>query len=202
MTDINERLPASSLRPAATALLIIDVITDFDFDEGSELFKNALPMARKLAELLPAARKAGIPVIYVNDNRGKWQEDLDAQARAIEARSVKGKKILDLVRPTKKDYYVLKPQRSGFYATPLSVLLFSLNVSNLVITGLTTDICVLFTAHDAYMRGFKVKVPEDCSAAVKKAYHSDAVRFVKRVAKADVRPSTEIDFSAQPHAAA
>src|SRR5688572_12226088 len=106
MTDINERRPASSLHSTATALLMIDVITDFDFEDGAELYKNALPMAQKLADLKRSARKALVPVIYVNDNRGKWQDDLDAQVKAIDTDSAEGKKILDLVRPTKEDYYV------------------------------------------------------------------------------------------------
>jgi nicotinamidase-related amidase len=90
---------------------------------------------------------------------------------------------------------VLKPQRSGFYETPLSVLLASLEISRLIVTGFTTDICVLFTAHDAYMRGFDVLVPSDCTAAVEGEFHDSALKLMERVANVDTGSSDAIDLT-------
>lgn len=177
-----------------TALAIIDFVTDFDFEDGETLFKQALPAAEKLSRLKQRARQSKAPIIYVNDNYGMWQTDFEGQARDIEAKSAQGRKIIDLLRPEKEDYYVLKPQRSGFYETPLTVLLEELGVSKLIICGLTTDICVLFTAHDAYMRGFKITVASDCCAAVKPAYHTAALELMERVADAKVLPAARIRF--------
>ena len=56
------------------------------------------------------------------------------------------------------------------------------------VIGWTTDICVLFTAHDAYMRKFKVRVPSDCTNAIRPTHHSQALTFLRRVAEADVSP--------------
>ena len=177
-----------------SALVIIDFVTDFDFEDGEMLFKHARPAAKRLSQLKQRANKAKVPIIYINDNYGKWQTDFEHQAKDIEEYSPKGRQIIELLRPEKDDYYVLKPQRSGFYETPLAVLLEALGVSKLVISGLTTDICVLFTAHDAYMRGFEITIASDCCAAVKPAHHRTALELMKRVAEAAIMPASRIRF--------
>ena len=92
---------------------------------------------------------------------------------------------------------MLKPQRSGFYETPLAVLLASMDVSDVIVTGFTTDICVLFTAHDAYMRGMSVRVPSDCTAAVEKEFHDAALELLKRVADVDISRSADVEFTSK-----
>jgi nicotinamidase-related amidase len=174
------------------ALLMIDVVSDYQFEDADELLVHALPMARQLAGLKKDARKAGVPVIYVNDNFGKWQEDFKLSVKTIlKSGSPRAVEIVTLLEPASDDYYILKPQRSAFFDTPLYFLLESLKVSRLVITGVTTDICVLFSAHDAYMRGYQVFVPEDCCAAIRTTYHTEALRFARRIAQADTRPAAE-----------
>jgi nicotinamidase-related amidase len=182
---------------ANTAVLVLDMISDFDFEDGDKLYPHALKVAERLADLKPRAMKARVPVIFVNDNFGKWNEDFGEYVNSIREASEKGRTIVDMIGPDDGEYHILKPQRSAFYATPLGVLLLQLNVSNLILTGVTTDICVLFTAHDAYMRGFQIQIPSDCTAAVEDSYHTNALDFLKRVTYADVRPSTEIGFRKQ-----
>ncbi len=177
-----------------TVLLIIDMITDFHFDDGDALYRNSIPAAERIAKLRKRAKESGVPVIYVNDNYNDWTKDFDALIERVTADSEKGRKIVDLVRPDEDDYYILKPQRSGFYATPLGVLLLSMNVSKIIITGVTTDICVLFTAHDAHMRGFSVQIPSDCAAAVEEEHHKFALDFLQRVADVEVLNSEDISF--------
>ena len=193
--SIGERLPIANSVGDGAAILLIDVITDFEFDDGDRLFENARRVAPAIADLRSRAGAAGLPVIYVNDNYGKWQDDLEKQVIRIIESSRRGKEIVEQLRPAKDDYYVLKPQRSAFYETPLAVLLASMNVSNLVIAGFTTDICVLFSAHDAYMRGFRVFVPSDCSAAAYPEYHDAALQLIARVADVDTTPSTKLDLA-------
>lgn len=182
---------------ARSALLVVDMITAFDFEDGPELYKNAVSVAPAIGHLADRFREAGLPVIFVNDNHGHWKDDLDTQIEMIERNSAKGSRVLRFIRPHPGDIYVLKPQRSGFYQTPLEFLLQKLDVGSLVITGVTTDICVFFTAHDAYMRGFRVKVPEDCCAAVRPSYHTSALMFMRRVANASTESSVAIDLSDQ-----
>jgi nicotinamidase-related amidase len=179
---------------ASSALLIIDLVTDFEFEDGDELLKRTMPAARKLSEFKSRAKRAGLPVIYVNDNFGKWQEDFKTMADHFRRPEAKGHKIVSLIAPEPDDYYVLKPHRSAFYSTTLELLLRDLKVKTLIVTGVTTDICILFSANDAYMRGFDLHVPRDCVAAVKPQYTIQAMGFIKRVLKADVSPSTEIVF--------
>lgn len=177
-----------------TALLIVDMISSFEFKDGEKLFPHALAAAENARELKKRAKEHCVPVIYVNDNYGHWEEDFRSFAERVGSGSDRGRPIGELLAPDENDLYILKPQRSGFYETPLSVLLQSLKVSNLVICGVTTDICVLFTAHDAYMRGFQVYTPSDCSAAVEVKYHIEALELLQRVAEARTESSRDIDF--------
>jgi nicotinamidase-related amidase len=99
-----------------------------------------------------------------------------------------------LLRPTDDDYFVLKPKHSGFFSTTLDTLLRYLGTKTLIITGMATDICVLFTANDAYMRDFRLYVPSDCVAAEDSNANAYALSYMDRVMKADTRPSYEIEF--------
>ncbi|MFN2500805.1 MAG: isochorismatase family cysteine hydrolase [Pyrinomonadaceae bacterium] len=177
------------------ALLLVDLVTDFEFADGDRLYENTLAVVDSLAGLKTKAKDARVPVVYVNDNCGNWQEDFEHQVKRIHDTSKKGRQIIEKLKPDRDDYYVLKPQRSGFYETPLSFLLASLTVTKVIVAGITTDICVLFTAHDAYMRGFDVVVPTDGCAAVTVQYHREALSFLHRVAEAKLRSSDEITSS-------
>ena len=183
-----------NILPKNTALLLIDLISDFEFEDGEKLFERTLPAARRIARLKERASAAHLPVIYVNDNFGKWQEDFKAMADRILEGDSRGKKVAELLRPSPTDYYVLKPHRSAFYSTALEPLLRNLNVQNLILTGVTADICIMFTANDAYMRDLDLHIPSDCVAAVKTEFHDQAMVFIERVLKADTRPSTELEF--------
>jgi nicotinamidase-related amidase len=192
--DISD--PAHS--EAGTAILIVDMISDFTFEDGDKLFEKTLPIAHNVAELKTRAKRHNVPVVYVNDNFGKWQEDFRDQTGRTARSSEFGRKITEILAPEPNDYYVLKPQRSGFYETPLKILLSTMNVRRVIVTGVTTDICVHFTAHDAYMRGFSVAVPADCTAAAQESYKDDALRMIARVAEADISVSTSIDLQLLP----
>ena len=177
-----------------TVLILLDVISDFKFEDGDALLKRTSTAARNLKRLKARAKNAGVPVIYVNDNFGKWQEDFKTMSDHFMRAEAKGREVVEMLQPEKDDYYVLKPHRSGFYSTTLELLLRDLKAKKLIITGITADICVLFTANDAYMRGFDLYIPSDCVAAVKPAYSRQAMQFIERVLKADTRKSTEITF--------
>ena len=148
-----------------TALLLIDVINDMDFPEGEDLLAAAVPAAKRIASLSRRMRAKGVPVIYVNDNFGHWQSDFNAQIqRCIGADSL-GREVAGILIPEPNDYFVLKPKHSGFYSTSLDVLLAYLGVDTLILTGFAADICVLYTANDAYMRDFSLVIPSDCIAS-------------------------------------
>jgi nicotinamidase-related amidase len=147
---------------ADTALLIIDMINCFDFEGAERLEQKARGVADVVRNLKAQARAAGAPVIYVNDNFGEWHSE---RSRLIERAIAGVSDIAASIRPEKDDFFVIKPQFSGFYSTNLPVLLPKLGVRRLVLTGVAMDICILFTAADAHMRDYALWVPADAVAA-------------------------------------
>jgi nicotinamidase-related amidase len=178
-----------------TALLLIDLINDFEFPRGDELYRQAAPMAPRIASLKKHATSLGIPAIYVNDNFGRWQSKFEEILNHCLNDNVRGRPFVEQLVPGPRDYFVLKPKHSGFYQTPLEVLLKHLGAQRLVLTGVSTNSCVLFTANDAYMRDLELIVPEDCVAACNRQEHRFAMDQIKDMLKADVRPSTELDLT-------
>jgi len=148
-----------------TTLLLIDTINPFDFDGGRAFARKAIRVARRIAELRERATRAGIPVIYVNDNLGKWRSDVAALVEFCTRPGTPGAPVVEVLRPGPSDYVVLKSTLSGFYQTPLETMLRLGGVKTLIVTGFAADNCVLFTAADAYMRDFRLVVPRDCIGA-------------------------------------
>lgn len=177
------------------ALLLIDWINDLEFRSGERLLKRALPAAKATARLRARARRAGVPVIYCNDNFGKWRSDFRSTVRHCLEDEVRGEPIARLLEPDEEDYFVLKPKHSGFHSTSLEVLLAHLGARTLVLTGIAGNICVLFTAHDAYMRDFGIFVPPDCIASERKADDAHALQNLVQTCKASVIPSDRINFA-------
>jgi nicotinamidase-related amidase len=190
----NEDLHGNVPDTSPIALLLIDVINDMEFDTGRELLKRAMPMARRLADFKKRAKEAGVAIIYVNDNFGRWQSDFNKLLSHCLEDDVCGKPLAELLKPEEDDYFVLKPKHSGFFSTTLDTLLEYLQAETLILTGLTGDICVLFTANDAYMRDFNLLIPSDCVASSNPEANEYALELMARVLKADTTPSTELDL--------
>jgi nicotinamidase-related amidase len=180
----------------SVALILIDVINDMEFESGQALFESALPAAKKLAALKQRAKDAKIPVIYVNDNFGKWRSDFRQQLGHVLDDGVRGQPIAELLRPDKDDYFVLKAKHSGFYHTQLDLLIEYLRVRTVVLAGFATDMCVLFTASDAYLRDLAIIVPSDCCASGSAAHHESALQHMARVLHVKTVLSSEINFPA------
>ena len=175
-----------------SALLVIDMINAFDFEGGDLLLPRAVRAARAIRKLKERARRARIPVIYVNDNFGRWRSDF---RRVIDhVLETPGKPVAQMLLPGDEDYFVLKPKHSGFQHTSLSVLLSHLGVRTLVLTGVAAEFCVLFTAHDAYMREFRLVVPRDCVASERADAERQALAHMREVTKADTRVSRRVRF--------
>ena len=188
--DLHGNVPDRS----GTALLLIDVINDFEFGGGDKLLELAMPIGAQIAQLKQRAKAAGIPAIYVNDNFGKWQSDLNKIVSHCLEDGVRGEPFVRQVLPDKDDYFVLKPKHSGFYCTSLDLLLTHLPAQNLILTGIAGNNCVLFTANDAYMRDFNLFIPSDCSVSETKEENDYALQQMEKVLKADIRPWTQLDF--------
>ncbi len=109
-------------------------------------------------------------------------------------RSSPGQRVSRRLRPTQRDYFVLKPKHSGFFDTTLDTLLATLRVRRVILAGIAGNICVLFTANDAYMRDLKLFVPADCIVSNTPADNDHALRQLQRVLKANVAVSTALTF--------
>jgi nicotinamidase-related amidase len=180
---------------ARAALLILDMISDFEFEDGAAVFRAALPLARRIRRLKERASEAGIPAIYVNDNFGRWRSDFRQLLAHCLHDGVRGEPVVRLLEPGPDDYCILKPKHSGFYATALDTLLHYMGVETVILTGVSTHQCVLFTANDAYVRDLQIVVPRDCVAAVTANQTQFALRYMRAVLKADLRASSRLPLA-------
>lgn len=167
------------------AVLVIDMLNDF-------VLKGALLEVPKGREIVPAlkgrieeARREGIPVIYVCDSHDKDDEEFKVwPPHAISG--TEGAEIIKELKPEKKDYIMRKQRYSGFFKTDLDNLLKKLDVKELIITGLVTNICVLYTTADAVMRGYEVIVPKDSVAALSEKDGRFALNQMANILKAKI----------------
>ncbi|HEX5100555.1 MAG TPA: isochorismatase family cysteine hydrolase [Polyangiaceae bacterium] len=175
-------------------LLLVDVLNALRFEGSDAFLPRALTVARRISALRARARRARVPVIYVNDNAGRWRSDLQQIVADCTRHDAPGRELSELLVPGPEDYVVLKPKHSGFYSTTLDTILTYSKARRLVITGLTTERCVLFTANDAFLRDYELFVPSDCTAAIDDADSAAALRILERVLDADTTPSEALDF--------
>jgi nicotinamidase-related amidase len=194
MSGTNADLHGSAPDTSPVALLLVDVINPLDFPEATRLLRHALPAAERLADLKRRARAAGVPVVYANDNFGRWRSDLSAVVERCLESGCKGRSLVEQLRPEEEDYFVLKPKHSGFFSTTLDTLLRHLGTRVLVLGGFAADICVLFTANDAYMRDLRLVVPSDGVASNEEADRDAALALMRRVLKAETPKVADVDF--------
>lgn len=190
-------MPARNVpRQATTALILVDVINHFEFPDGRRLLRNALAMAPKLARLKERTRRAGIPAIYVNDNFGQWRSNAAKLLEYCLRPAAPGRRFVERLQPDDRDYLVLKPMHSAFYQSPLDILLRDLGATSLILTGLTSNSCIICTAHDANMRDFRLFVPSDCSAARSLKEHRQAMDHIAGMNNTSVVRSSQLQLSA------
>jgi len=173
-----------------TALLIIDMVNPFDFEGGAKARRTADRVAHKIAALREEADRCHVPTIYVNDNFGQWHSE---KSRLVTSAgpSVGG----GVIEPRHDDYFIIKPQFSGFYSTNLGVLLPKLGVRRLILTGIATEICILFTAADAHMRDYALWVPGDAVVGIDRAQATGAIAIMQNAMGAEVAPTTALRLS-------
>ncbi len=168
------------------ALLVTDMLNDF-VNEGASL---EVPTARtiiiNIKKEIKAARKKRIPIIYCCDAH----KDKDPEFKLWPRHAVKGTEgagVVKQLKPHTEDYIVAKTSYSCFYKTSLDKLLKRLGVTHVIITGVATNICVLYTAVDAYMRGYKIIIPQNCVTALTESEHHFALQQMKKLFHAEIR---------------
>jgi nicotinamidase-related amidase len=175
------------------ALILVDFINLFDFEHSEKLAARAVGAARCTASLKKKLRAQGVPCIYTNDNFGHWSSEFSRLVDECLKAQGPPHEIAQLLKPDRDDYSILKPRHSAFYETPLQFLLEELEVDSLVVTGLSTDMCVFATAQDAYVRKYKLWVPSDCVAADTLDHEREALDHMHRTLRAEIRPSTQLE---------
>jgi isochorismate hydrolase len=137
---------------------------------------------------------SNIPVVYVNDNFGQWKSDAGKLLAYCLRADCAGKPFVEAIQPDEQDYCVLKPMHSAFFQTPLALLLRQLGASSIILAGITTNSCILCTAHDAKMRDFNVTVVADCCAARSGREHNEAIDNIRTMAGARVVTLSSLRF--------
>jgi nicotinamidase-related amidase len=177
---------APRLGHSPTVLLLIDFINPLDFDGAEGMAAAAVQAADAAAALKARVIGGGGQCIYANDNYGTWRSNFPELWRKCRAMGGAPGRMAGKLKPRRNDLTVLKPRHSAFYCTPLDLMLGQLKPRRLILCGLATDNCVLFSAMDAYLRGYRLWVPADCTAAESEQVHRHALEHMKRVLKANV----------------
>ena len=190
----NDKLHGNVPDSSPVALILIDVINDLDFPNNASLLKQIPALAGNIAALAKRCREKRIPVIYVNDNRGRWRSDFSSVIAHCRRPDMAGRPLVEKLIPEPGDYVVLKPKHSAFYATPLDTLLDYLKTKTVILTGLTTAACVLLTAGEIYVRDLGLFVPADCVASLRRVDHRQALAIMRTSFRADSTLSTKLDL--------
>jgi nicotinamidase-related amidase len=181
-------------RPPKTALLILDMMSEFRYPDGERIVRGARKAAPNIARLRERAHAAKVPVIYVNDTAGQWESDQKAFIKRCLQSQSRGREIAELIAPEPDDYFMFKPRHSAFFGTPLQTLLTRLHIRRLVATGITSHQCVLFTAMDAHVREFELVIPSDCIGAGAAADTRHALYIFSHALKAKISSSRQLRF--------
>jgi nicotinamidase-related amidase len=161
------------------AVLVIDVFNDFDHEDGSALLASFEERVAQMSAVLSAARAADVPVIYVNDERGRWESDAPALIRA--ALDGEGSEVVRRVLPEPGECVLLKHRYSAFDHTALELLLASLEAGRVVLVGAATEGCVVQTAIDARERDLKATIVADACATTDAGLEEIALRYAEEV---------------------
>jgi nicotinamidase-related amidase len=172
------------------ALLIVDMINDFDFPKGRQLAAHTKHIVPSILTLKKHCQSNDIPIIYINDHYKLWKADIELIID--HAHNDISAPIIQQMKPDHSDYFLIKPKHSAFYGTGLNTLLHELDTNTVIITGLAGNICVFFTANDAYMREFDVFVPKDTIASELPKFNEYALEMMETVLGADTRPAREL----------
>jgi len=161
-----------------TALLVLDMVNTFAFPRGPALLRAARAIAPRLAKLKRRVKSLGGICVYANDNFVDWGSDF--QTLVTLARQSPGGRLLDVLAPESDDLHVLKPRHSAFHQTALEFLLQQSGVRHVLVTGVSTEACVLATALDAHIIDLDVRVVSDCvasSSPMRRAHALSVLRY-------------------------
>jgi nicotinamidase-related amidase len=169
---------------AGRALLIVDMLTAYDFEDADRVVESARDAVPAIAELRARFTEAQSPVLFVNDNYGHWNSSREELLRqALEGAH---RELVEPLVPDADDLFIHKARHSVFYGTPLEYLLRQLEIDDLVLTGQVTEQCILYSALDAYVRHFQVTVVRDGVAHIDAQLGGAALEMMRRNMRAQI----------------
>jgi nicotinamidase-related amidase len=174
---------------SSSALIVIDMINAYDFPDADKVASSARHVVPVIEELIERAQEDGTPVIYVNDNFGHWRSNRDELIE--EALNSEHSDLVEPIAPSADALFVVKARHSIFYQTPLEYLLNQEDVGTLVLVGQVTEQCILYSALDAYIRHFKVRVPRDAVAHIHEDLADASLRMMELNMDVDVSPARD-----------
>ena len=172
--------------------MVIDMINTYDFSDAERLIANAERAVPKIRGLADRARAEGVPVIYVNDNFGRWRSDRDALVEEV----LRGPhaRLIEPIVPDDDALFVTKARHSIFYETPLEYLLRTEGIEEIVLTGQVTEQCILYSALDAHIRHLPVVVPRDAVAHIHDDLAQAALRLMELNMEARICEADEVSL--------
>ncbi|MCW3000220.1 MAG: cysteine hydrolase [Solirubrobacterales bacterium] len=168
----------------ATALIVVDMLNDYEHEDAEPLMASAREVVPGIRSLVDAARQADVLTVYVNDNHGDWAAGRTELTRRALAGA--GPSLVEPIAPGPDIPLLVKARHSAFYATQLEHLLHERGIERLMLTGQVTEQCILYSALDAYVRGFQVIVPGDAVAHIHEDLAQAALRMIQVNMRADV----------------
>ena len=167
------------------ALLVIDMLNDFLLPGAPLEVPAARDIVPSIAHRIDRARQEGVPVIYLCDNHAPDDPEFEAWPPHAVA-GTPGAEVIEELRPQPADTVVPKTRYSGFFHTDLEKVLRDLEAEELIITGILTNICVLYTSCDAFMRGYRIVVPESCVASLTAEENRFALDQMAKLMEAEI----------------
>lgn len=162
------------------ALLIIDMLNDF-IQTGAPLeVPGGRGIILNIQREINKAHDEGYPVFYANDSHAPDDAEFNIWPRHA-VKGTPGAQVVEKLIPSEHDIIIEKTRYDGFYATPLDEQLKALDITDIILTGVCTEICIQYTGASAIMRGFKVHVPPDCVSALSKENGTAALNMLTHV---------------------
>jgi nicotinamidase-related amidase len=179
---------------ARTALIVIDMLNTYEHEDGDRLKVSARRAVPVIAMLLAKARDQDARIVYINDSHGDWT--VGRTALVERTRKAAGPDLVDEIAPSDDVPFLLKARHSIFYETPIEFLLHQYDIRRIVLTGQVTEQCILYSALDAYIRGFGVTIVPGAVAHIDRRLADAAIAMMKRNMRAQVVDQDQCDFAA------
>jgi nicotinamidase-related amidase len=163
---------------AGTAVIVIDMLNPYDHEDADVLTENVGPMVETLARLVAGTHESDVELVYVNDNYGDFAATRDDLIR--QAQQGRRPDLIEPILPPDGVAFLQKVRHSAFYSTALDHLLRQRSIETVVLTGQVTEQCILYSALDAYIRHFDIRVVRDAVAHIDEQLGDAALRMMQR----------------------